>query len=793
MFKMAARAGYLTSGNDQENKQHNEDENIASERSSESFVSSLSIEPLLEFSGLNEILMRWNHAVATYHSNQPDEESALAMASEEHRYLMSVVASAPLLPEETTTTILKYLLYNRGLIESRLGDHHAAIKYFQKSVLLDNNFVISFFGLGVAYYQLGEYVASACAFKSIQAIMVAHGVDHWDTDLTVDILKRDQGTYNHGARDQWTRDQGTHAHLAEHMDVFVLSPTANNPITGTPKIVCVERHFVKKLLNQAYTAQEITEAEKNQEATSSHEYRTEQTTRSNELKNGEATTGAPSAKFLAATMKEKEKMEGYYPDASGSIDSILDVSPANVSVTKNTYSNSIEGTGGPMTGTTPANFPLASIAGKDITKDKTGGSTSYMSRFTDLLRKEKTKGESSNSRQKQKKKIKPMISIPPNNIAVSLHKGPIEGPPYPELILFLNHATTADATNYSPGMGYHQAITDIARSPRTRPSLDGFPYPELRRSIFIPDDDLETLTLKGPSGYGALASYHEVVTDLAERRRETAAKASTYDSPKPYQSPTKVITEEDKMYHDMVKGIVMSDTDSPILTTVSPITSPPAPATRSLRHALPSPTKPLPPLPNHRWARPLTPPNWAPPAGLEVLQPIVYVDHENPVPEGMPPVPQHPTDRPLPREPVRNNVLKPILERAHTAQAEEIHGAAEEKRRIRKESTDFLKKATRRRRIALGLEPVAPSLPEFRVENWDEEDAALYVGPAGAASVPLAGGSGFSPVVGEPRAVTDAVAPYHQPGEWQRHVPILGDMYFLPDDELLDPSVTEGF
>lgn len=789
---MAARARYLTSGDDQENKQHNGDENLTSERSSDPFESSSSFEPLLEFSGLNEILMRWNHAVTTYRSNQPDEESSLTMASEEHRYLMSVVATAPLLPEDTKTTILKYLFYNRGLIESRRGDHQAAVKYFQKSVLLDNNFVISFFGLGVAHYRLEEYVASACAFKSIQAVMAAHGLDHWDTDLTIDIFKRDQGTCTHG-----TRDQGTHAHLAEHMDVFVLSPTANNPITGTPKVVCIQRSFIKKLLNQAYTAQEITEAEKNQESTSSHELWTEQTTPSNELENGEATkssepmAGASSARFPAATRNEKEKLKGHHPDASGSAYLVLDVSPANVKETEHAYSTNGPKSSGPMTSIAPANFPSASIHGKDNAQDKNGTPSSYMSRMTDRL---KLKGESSSGKQKEtKKKIKPMISIPPNNIAVSLYKGPIEKSLYPDVLLFLHNATTADATNYSPAMGYHQAITDIARSPRTRPSLDGFPYPELRRSIFMPDDDLETTAMEGPSDYGALASYHEVVTDLAERRRETAATTAACASPRQYESPTKEITEEDKMYHDMVKGIVMSDTDSPILTTVSPITSPRASATRSLGPACPPPTKPLPPLPNHRGLQALTPPNWVPPAGLEVLQPIVYVDHENPVPEGMPLVPQHPADRPLPRESVRDHVLKPILERAQAAHAEETDDAVEEKRRIRKESTDFLKKATRRRRIALGLAPVAPPLPEFHVENWDEEDAALYVDPAGAASAPLAGGSGFSPVVGKRRAVTDAVAPYHQPGEWQEHVPTLGDMYFLPGDDLLDSPTEEEF
>ena len=144
------------------------------------------------------------------------------------------------------------------------------------------------------------------------------------------------------------------------------------------------------------------------------------------------------------------------------------------------------------------------------------------------------------------------------------------------------------------------------------------------------------------------------------------------------------------------------------------------------------------------------------------------------------------------------------------ADAEEIERELKQKnRKIRTDMKTKIEAATARRRLALGLpefesdeETVKAAsgstsrvpIPEVRVSQWREDEDEVVAGPSTA---PLVAGSGFSPVASKPRARTDAVAPYHQPGEWVPHDPtrsVTGeilDLYFRPGDDVFETPVEE--
>jgi len=1136
---MAARAGYPLSVDELElAQQQMRNENRTSLRGFE-FTESELLASIPVTSDLNEILRLWNLGVSIYRSNSPDKQAALAESFELHRQLMPIVASAPLLREETKTIIFKFLFFNRGLILNSQGNYQAAVKNFEKSIHLDNEFTISFLGLGIACYHLGHYAKAARAFRSIQAIMKSHGLSRWDTEMTIDVLSRDQGT-----RDQGTQKDLRFFRLARDLDLFILEPIPTGKPSKTDNlkqrlIWRVSSEFVEKLISMSLDAQEIKKSAKDgkdqddEGETSSSEYTTipapdnvlppinkgkerkigdyasgtrfinpkptasttsakvaEHTNSQNVVpakpgaadnsgkdssnignadatsfinptyggsspsgkvtehtvfKNAEASnlskpltlttlspatykgkeseidihestfgyinimldvssldvtttehtkpkniaamspseplTGVTLETLLPLTYKREENtsdtLETLLPvaykreentkdnraDTTGFIDVMLDVSSLNFKITKHTGFGNAEATNlseplpgttqvdlsptnnkgkknakdshpgaitlinlkttehtksknvaaaspsEPLTGITltnlspaankgkkivtenqsdaasldypvldvfqananvktteharpkniivanpselrtgfaPVNRPRADNKGKEKANDNhpnatnfvdevlsdpqanvkvtenadpeegevagpsepmTGGtpansqSPSFLStsigRMTpNFLRWQRKKGngeEATNSiapltgapttkakgKEKSvawKKLIKPMASIPAGNIAEPIHKG--QTSTYADLQLYLNNATTGDATDYSPGLGYHQAMTEVAKSPSWKLSRDGFPYAALRPKLYVSPDYLRTPPMQDP------VSYHDTVTNLAARRIETAARSSPWAEPATYQSPTREATAEELLYHamqrDMVTNLVASEAGSPTPAPISPILE----TSTAMRGSYLN--RPLPPLPNFRIVHPLAPTTWTPPAAQEVLMPVVYVRPEDVAAAPHAPISPIPASPPLRRVSVPVEQLGPALSTAVADADAKTTETVEEKRRVRKEATGFLKEATTRRRLALGMDAVPAPLPVFRVEDWTE-------GPvAGPSSAPLGGGSsGFSPVVGNPRAVTDAVAPYHRPGEWVPHVEEILDLYFRPGDDVLVTPVEE--
>ncbi|MCJ1248570.1 hypothetical protein MMC30_005788 [Trapelia coarctata] len=1120
---MSARAHYPLSVEELETVRQKRDKNLTSEPGLESTHYSKLIVSIPESSGLNEILRRWNLGVSIYRSNLPSKQSALAESQDVHRQLMPFVASAPLLREETKTTIFKFLFFNRGLIASYQGDFHAAVKNFEKSISLDNNFAISFLGVGIAYYNLGHYVKAARAFRSIKAIMASYGLRRLDTEMTINVTTRDQGT-------QTDQTDLTSFKLARDLDSFVLNPIPNGKTQSTDGlkerlIWRLSSEFVDTIVKKSIDAQEIKESAKNEikenandefkqiandeikenakhgngeddqgetsfsesmtdtapdnvllsknkgkerkrgdyanaaraidellhpsatgvkstehtnlksiapaylaitdnkgedDANDCHEdtfgyidimldlssehtnpkhvapanlaatdnlrkddtddsyeddtgfidmmlglsfepaylatadnmrkdytedsdeeepdfidmmldfpatgvkgtehtvfkhseatnlsepltgstlaYRSPAIYKGNDkatsdnadasnfidtipgehtqfkpveaaspskLRRGVAAANLPPTNFPTANYKGKNKatddnaegtsfidtilgvsqanviapqhtefnhVEAASPskrvrsaapanrpqaiyfgknkatddnaDGTSFLDRMLNVSSSNVKITENTYPEYGEASSGSksMTSGAPASFPLTNTNAKDTTKGKNGEGGSYFermaSRFPSTFRlKSKPKcknGEGASfadlltgapttnlDRKKksvaEKRKIKPIACIPPGNISEPIHKGAISG--FGDLIHYLNNATTEDAADYSVDMGYHQAITEVTKSPSCTLSPDGFPHPALRRKLSIPENFLKTPTAEHP------VSFHETVSVLATTRSEVAAMSVPLATPAPYQSLTREITDEELLYHemqrDMVRDLVMSEAGSPIPAPVSPILETSATAPRG--------SHPSPPRPNYRTVAPLAPRNWTPPAGLEVLMPIVYVrpDYTAADPEAA--LSPAPADYPLRRVSVPREQLGPMLASAIADEEAKAAQFVEEKRRVRKETTSFLKEATLRRRLARGMAAVPAPLPVFCVEDWTEGEAV-----AGPSTAPLVPASGlFSPVVGKPRAGTDAVALYHRPGVWGPHVPIASaDLYFHPGDEALVTPTKKGF
>jgi hypothetical protein len=163
------------------------------ETSSTSPMSSPLSSPPPFYTSLRELSDDWAYAVELWHVD--DVGSSIR---EHRRMLRRLVPTLPTpiqplqeVPGRSTNArmsiIVEHLWYNVGFLLSHIGDDEDATEAFLESVKRDDKFIISWYGLAMAYCRLRNFRKSSRAFRSIIAVLDGQKVNWIKTNLTIDV------------------------------------------------------------------------------------------------------------------------------------------------------------------------------------------------------------------------------------------------------------------------------------------------------------------------------------------------------------------------------------------------------------------------------------------------------------------------------------------------------------------------------------------------------------------------------------------------------------------------------